>query len=213
MKILVVGSGGREHAIGWKIAQSRRVEQLYFAPGNPGTADLGENLAVSSDDIPGLVKAAQEQGIDLVVVGPEVPLTLGLVDALRAVGISAFGPTRAAAQMEGSKVFAKDFMDRHAIPSARYACFTDFQQAVEYLQTTPGEIVIKASGLAAGKGVILPESEQEARRCGVRYAGQAEFWRSRADDRDRRTPGRRGSIAPGFFRWDHGKSHAAGARP
>ncbi len=162
MKILVVGSGGREHAIGWKIAQSRHVEQLFFAPGNPGTAELGENLAVNSDDIPGLVKAAQDQGIDLVVVGPEVPLTLGLVDALRAAGISSFGPTRAAAQMEGSKVFAKDFMDRHAIPSARYACFTDYQKAVEYLHTTPGEIVIKASGLAAGKGVILPGSEQEA---------------------------------------------------
>ncbi len=162
MKILVVGSGGREHAIGWKIAQSPQVEQLFFAPGNPGTADLGINLAVNSDDIPGLVRAAQNQGIDLVVVGPEVPLTMGVVNALRSAGIRTFGPTKAAAQIEGSKVFAKDFMDRHGIPSAEYACFTDFQKAVEYLDNAPGEIVIKASGLAAGKGVILPGSAQEA---------------------------------------------------
>ena len=162
MKILVVGSGGREHAIGWKIAQSRLVERLFFAPGNPGTAVLGENLAVSIDDIPGLVKAALDNTIDLVVVGPEVPLTLGLVDALRDAGIRTFGPSKAAAQIEGSKVFAKDFMDRHAIPSAGYASFSEFQKAVEYLQNAPWQIVIKASGLAAGKGVILPESDQEA---------------------------------------------------
>ena len=162
MKILIIGSGGREHAIGWKIAQSREVDRLYFAPGNPGTAALGENLAVNSDDLPGLVQAALEKTIDLVVVGPEIPLTLGLVDALRAAGIRTFGPTKAAAQIEGSKVFAKDFMDRHAIPSAGYASFSDFDQAAEYLQTAPWQIVIKASGLAAGKGVILPDSQQEA---------------------------------------------------
>ncbi len=162
MKILVIGSGGREHAIGWKIAQSREVDRLYFAPGNPGTAVLGENLAVSSDDIPGLVRAAIEKTIDLVVVGPEVPLTLGMVDALREAGIRTFGPTKAAAQIEGSKVFAKDFLDRHAIPTAGYSSFSEFEKAAEFLQTAPWQIVIKASGLAAGKGVILPESQQEA---------------------------------------------------
>ncbi len=162
MKILVVGSGGREHAIGWKIAQSHQVESLYFAPGNPGTAVLGENLPVTSDDIPGLVKAAQDKTVDLVVIGPEVPLTLGLADALRAAGIRTFGPSKAAAQIEGSKVFAKDFMDRHAIPTAAYASFSDFQKTVDYIQNIPGQIVIKASGLAAGKGVILPENAQEA---------------------------------------------------
>jgi phosphoribosylamine--glycine ligase/phosphoribosylformylglycinamidine cyclo-ligase len=162
MKILLVGSGGREHAIAWKLARSSRLDYLYIAPGNPGMADLGELLAIESDDIPGLVKAALAHSVQLAVIGPEVPLTMGLADALIAAGIRVFGPTRAAAQIEGSKAFSKAFMARHAIPTARYAVFSDFEAAAAHLKSVDYPVVIKASGLAAGKGVILPETPAEA---------------------------------------------------
>ncbi len=160
MRVLIVGSGGREHAIAWKIAQSSRVSRLFVAPGNAGT--LTYNVAIGAEDIPALVAFANEQEIDLTIVGPEVPLALGLADALRAAGRSVFGPPQAAAQIEASKAFSKAFMARHHIPTARFATFTEFREALKYLLSIDYPIVIKASGLAAGKGVILPDCTDDA---------------------------------------------------
>ncbi len=164
MNILVVGAGGREHAIVWKVAQSPKLTKLYVLPGNPGTAELAENVSdISVDEHAKIAAFCKERQIDLVVVGPEAPLAAGLVDALSAEGIRCFGPKQAAAQIEASKVFAKDFMARHNIPTARYATFSDFDVAARYLEAVDYPIVIKASGLAAGKGVILPQTIEEAR--------------------------------------------------
>jgi phosphoribosylamine--glycine ligase/phosphoribosylaminoimidazole synthetase len=164
LTVLLVGSGGREHALAWKISQSPHLGQLLTTPGNAGTATLGTNYSIPVEDIETIVQFALAKSIDLVVIGPEVPLSLGLVDALHAVGISAFGPTRAAAQIESSKSFAKDFMHRYAIPTASYGVFTEYAQALHFLEEMPGQAVIKASGLAAGKGVYLPDSPAEAGR-------------------------------------------------
>jgi phosphoribosylamine---glycine ligase len=162
MKVLIIGSGGREHAIAWKLAQSSRLTGLYTAPGNPGTAAHGENISLQVDDHAGIVQFCKDKSIDLVVVGPEAPLAAGLADDLRAAGFRVFGPSQAAAEIEASKVFAKAFMLRHAIPTARYAAFTDFAAALAHLRQVDYPLVIKASGLAAGKGVILPETAAEA---------------------------------------------------
>jgi phosphoribosylamine--glycine ligase / phosphoribosylformylglycinamidine cyclo-ligase len=162
MNILLVGSGGREHAIAWKIAQSPRCQQIWIAPGNPGTARLGQNIPVNVEDVDGLVNFAQQNAIDLVIVGPEAALVTGLVDRLHEVGIRAFGPTRQAAQIESSKAFAKAFMQRHNIPTARFSVFASYEDALAYLDQMDQPIVLKTSGLAAGKGVILPESKEEA---------------------------------------------------
>lgn len=162
MNILIVGSGGREHAIAWKIKQSPRVSRLWVAPGNAGTASIAENVVLSTDDVAGLVQFAAGHHIDLAVIGPENALAAGLVDALHEAGIPAFGPTRNAAQIETSKAFSKAFMQRHAIPTARFATFTRIQDALAYLDQVDHAVVIKASGLAAGKGVIIPETRQKA---------------------------------------------------
>ena len=165
MKILLVGSGGREHAIAWKILQSPGVEHLWIAPGNGGTAGLGgpaENVHIAAEDIDTLAGFARAQRVDLTVVGPEVPLAMGIADAFQKLGLKVFGPSRAAAQLESSKAFAKDFMQRHGIPTARFAAFTDYASARRHLQQIDYSVVIKASGLAAGKGVIVPESPAEA---------------------------------------------------
>ncbi len=173
MKVLIVGSGGREHAIAWKVAQSPRVSQLFVAPGNAGTdspqrsVNSGQllavnNVAINAENIPALVAFATEQAIDLTIVGPEVPLALGLADALRAAGRSVFGPSQAAAQIEASKAFSKGFMARQHIPTARFATFSEFREALKYLLSIDYPIVIKASGLAAGKGVILPDCADDA---------------------------------------------------
>jgi phosphoribosylamine---glycine ligase len=164
MNVLVIGSGGREHALVWKVKQSPKLKKLYALPGNPGTAELAENVSdVSMDDHTAIVVFCKEKQIDLVIVGPESPLAAGLVDSLSAAEIRCFGPKRAAAQIEASKVFAKDFMARHHIPTAQYAAFRQFDEAVQYLELLKDPIVIKASGLAAGKGVILPETVDEAK--------------------------------------------------
>jgi phosphoribosylamine--glycine ligase len=163
MNVLIIGSGGREHAIAWKIAQSSRLSSLFIAPGNPGIAALGENLPVRIDDSSGIIQVCREKKIDLVIVGPEAPLAAGLADDLTAAGIRVFGPSRAAAQIEASKVFSKDFMRRHGIPTARYATFNRLDEAIDHLEKTDYPVVLKASGLAAGKGVILPESREQAR--------------------------------------------------
>ena len=162
MKVLIIGSGGREHAIAWKVAQSALLEKLYIAPGNPGTALLGENVAVQVDDHAAIIRLCRDAHIDLVVIGPEAPLAAGLADNLRAAGFKVFGPSRAAAEIEASKVFSKAFMLRHAIPTASYAAFTAFDPALAYLRALPYPVVIKASGLAAGKGVMVPENAAEA---------------------------------------------------
>ena len=163
-RILVAGNGGREHALAWKLAQSPRVARVLVAPGNGGTALAGGkigNVPIAADDIAMLVRLAKDENIELVVVGPEAPLAAGAVDAFRASGIRCFGPSQAAAQLESSKAFAKAFMQRHGIPTARYAVFTDFNAAIDHVHTIDYPVVVKASGLAAGKGVLLPESLSE----------------------------------------------------
>ncbi|MCO4209109.1 phosphoribosylamine--glycine ligase [Aeromonas hydrophila] len=164
MKVLIIGNGGREHALAWKAKQSPLVTRVFVAPGNAGTAHEGsiENVAISATDIPALLAFAKEQRIGLTIVGPEAPLVKGVVDAFRAEGLAIFGPTAAAAQLEGSKAFAKDFLARHAIPTAEYQNFTEVEPALAYLREKGAPIVIKADGLAAGKGVIVAMTLSEA---------------------------------------------------
>lgn len=162
MKVLVIGSGGREHALCWKLSQSEQVSEVYCAPGNPGTAEVAENIAIATDDIPGLVRFAAEKSIDLTVVGPEYPLTLGIADAFEEAGLRVFGPTQAAAQLEGSKSFAKDVMIRAGVPTAKFETFDNKEKALSYLDTTGVPIVVKADGLAAGKGVYVCSEMKDA---------------------------------------------------
>jgi phosphoribosylamine--glycine ligase len=164
MNILIVGSGGREHALAWKASQSPNVTKVFVAPGNPGTAyESGiENVAIAVDNIPALLVFAQDNGIALTIIGPEVPLVLGIVDQFQAAGLKCFGPTAQAAQLEGSKSFCKDFLSRHGIPTAAYQSFTDKDLAIAYIKQQGAPIVVKADGLAAGKGVIVAQTEQEA---------------------------------------------------
>ncbi|MEQ6885458.1 phosphoribosylamine--glycine ligase [Salicola sp. Rm-C-2C1-2] len=164
MQILIIGGGGREHALAWKAAQSPGAEKVHVAPGNAGTArETGvENVAIGAEDIEGLTRFATENAIDLVIVGPEAPLVEGVSDRLREAGIAVFGPSQAAAQLEGSKSFAKDFLARHSIPTGEYQTFSDPESALEYLREKNAPIVIKADGLAAGKGVIVAETLPEA---------------------------------------------------
>jgi len=162
MKILVVGGGGREHALIWKIAQSPLVDTLYCAPGNPGIAAFAMCVHIDADEIDALLDFALNEKIDLTVVGPEVPLTLGIVDRFQAAGLEVFGPSKAAARIEGSKSFSKDLMAKYAIPTAAYRTFTDRDQAVAYIRAQGAPIVVKADGLAAGKGVIVAMSEDQA---------------------------------------------------
>ena len=164
MKILVIGSGGREHALAWKLAQSPRASEVLVAPGNAGTAHEAKcrNVAVKADDIDGLLALAQRENVALTVVGPEAPLVAGVVDRFRATGLRVFGPSTAAAQLEGSKAFAKDFLARHGIPTAFYAVHTEVEAALAYLREKGAPIVIKADGLAAGKGVIVALTLAEA---------------------------------------------------
>ncbi|WP_312458249.1 phosphoribosylamine--glycine ligase [Pseudescherichia sp.] len=164
MKVLVIGNGGREHALAWKAAQSPLVSTVFVAPGNAGTAlePTLQNVAVSATDIAGLLSFAQNEKIDLTIVGPEAPLVIGVVDAFQAAGLKIFGPTQGAAQLEGSKAFTKDFLARHAIPTAEYENFTEIEPALDYLREKGAPIVIKADGLAAGKGVIVAMTLEEA---------------------------------------------------
>lgn len=164
MKILIIGAGGREHALGWKAAQNPNVETVYIAPGNAGTAlePKLENVNIDVEDIEGLVEFAQNNSIELTIVGPEAPLVIGVVDAFRAAKLPIFGPTKDAAQLEGSKAFTKDFLARHKIPTADYANFTEIEPALAYVREKGAPIVIKADGLAAGKGVIVAMTLQEA---------------------------------------------------
>ena len=162
MKILVIGSGGREHALAWKIAQNKQVSRVYVAPGNAGTATNLDMVNVPISSVKDLLEFAQKEQIYLTIVGPEAPLSEGVVDVFRANGLKIFGPTKAAAQLESSKDFAKAFMLRHGIPTAAYATFTDAQKAHDYVIQQGAPIVIKADGLAAGKGVVVAMNEAEA---------------------------------------------------
>ena len=164
MNILIIGGGGREHALGWKVAQSAKIDTVYVAPGNAGTAlePKLQNVAIDVEAIDELVTFAKEKNIGLTIVGPEVPLVMGVVDAFEAAGLKCFGPSKGAAQLEGSKAFTKDFLDRHKIPTAAYGNFTVIEEAVAYVKQQGAPIVIKADGLAAGKGVILAQTETEA---------------------------------------------------
>ena len=164
MKILIVGNGGREHALAWKAKQSAKVEQVYVAPGNAGTAlEAGiENISIAATDIPQLVAFAQREQIDLTIVGPEIPLTMGIVDCFQQAGLPCFGPTAKAAQLEGSKRFCKDFMLKYGIPTAKYQSFSDQDAAIAYIKSEGAPIVVKADGLAAGKGVVVAQDEEQA---------------------------------------------------
>ncbi len=162
MRVLLVGSGGREHALAWKLRQSPLVSDLLIAPGNAGTAALGENVPIKAEDVAGLLELARTRQVDLTVVGPEAPLAAGLTDVFSRQGLLVFGASRAAAEIETSKAFAKDFMARHGIPTAAYRSFTDYEQARQYVGSLAEPPVIKASGLAAGKGVIVCASLDEA---------------------------------------------------
>ncbi|MBF0121938.1 MAG: phosphoribosylamine--glycine ligase [Candidatus Omnitrophica bacterium] len=175
MKILVVGSGGREHALCWKIKQNPKVTELYCAPGNGGIASLAECVDIKADDIIALADFAHEKGIDLTVVGPEVPLVKGIVDLFKEEGLKIFGPSEAAARLEGSKVFAKNFMKRWGIPTAKYATFMDAKAAVAYLANHSYPLVVKASGLAAGKGVIICQNQFEAEEAIQKIMGEKIF--------------------------------------
>jgi phosphoribosylamine--glycine ligase len=166
MRILVVGSGGREHAIAWKCAASDQIEKVLVAPGNAGTArePRVQNRDVAADDIDGLVRLARRERVDLTIVGPETPLVAGIVDAFNEAGLPCFGPTAAAARLEGSKAYTKDFLARHGIPTAAYRNFSELEPALAYIRERGAPIVVKADGLAAGKGVIVAHTTEEALR-------------------------------------------------
>ena len=170
MKLLLLGSGGREHALAWKIAQSPKIEKLYIAPGNAGTARVGENVPLKADDFDGIRRFVLEQGVDMVVVGPEDPLVKGIYDYFKAdpelASVPVIGPSRAGAVLEGSKEFAKGFMERHGIPTARYRSFTaeTLDEGLAFLETLEAPYVLKADGLCAGKGVLILSTLDEARR-------------------------------------------------
>jgi phosphoribosylamine--glycine ligase len=164
MKILIIGGGGREHALAWKCAQSSNVEQVFVAPGNAGTQTEHKtrNLDIGAEDVDALLAAVRRDAIDLTIVGPEAPLASGVVDAFQAAGERCFGPSKAAARLEASKIFTKEFLKRHAIPTAAYQTFSDIAQAERYIRSRAAPIVIKADGLAAGKGVTVARTQSEA---------------------------------------------------
>jgi len=162
MKVLIIGSGGREHTLAWKISQSPLLTKLYAAPGNAGIASIAECKNIKADDIQGLADLAKKEKIDLTVVGPEAPLVAGITDVFRSPGLAVFGPTKQAAQLEGSKAFAKEQMTKFGIPTADYQIFSDINEAKHYVIETEMPVVIKADGLAAGKGVVICENSQDA---------------------------------------------------
>lgn len=162
MKILVIGSGGREHALCWQISKSKKVKEIYCAPGNGGTAQVGQNIDIEVDDIEGLIQFVKKEDIDLTVVGPELPLVMGIVDRFQEEGLKIFGVNKECAQLEASKDFSKKFMEKYNIPTARYETFTELNQALEGIGSFNYPLVIKADGLCAGKGVIICENQREA---------------------------------------------------
>jgi phosphoribosylamine---glycine ligase len=182
MNILIIGGGGREHALAWKAAQSPLAERVYVTPGNGGTAlEPGlENVPIASDDLDGLLRFATERSVGLAIVGPEVPLVAGVVDAFDAAGLRCFGPSKAAAQLEGSKAFAKSFLARHGIPTAAYGVFSEVEPALDYLDKVGAPIVVKADGLAAGKGVVVAQDLPTARAAVRDMLGAGRFGKAGA---------------------------------
>lgn len=181
MRVLVVGQGGREHALAWKLKQSPKVREVFCAPGNAGTDEDVQNVAIADSDSAELVRFCRKSKIDLAVVGPEGPLCAGLADTLRAEGIAVFGPTKEAAELEGSKVFCKQLLQKAKIPTASFRIFDDFERFTEYVNANPGPCVVKADGLAAGKGAIVCDHDEEALAAGHRILVDREF--GRAGDR------------------------------
>lgn len=175
MKVLVIGSGGREHALVWKLAQSPSVKKIFCAPGNPGIAELAQCVDIQAEDINGLLAFAKKEKINLTVPGPEAPLVAGIADVFNREGIAIFGPTKAGAALEGSKIFAKDLMRRHMIPTGEYRTFSSLKAANEYLENVNGRVVVKADGLAAGKGVVVCEDRAEAAEAVLRMLEGGEF--------------------------------------
>ena len=177
MKILVIGGGGREHALAWKLSQSSKVSKIFVAPGNAGTANepKTQNVAIDAEDIAGLEKFAQQENIDLTIVGPEAPLVAGIVDNFTNLSLPIFGPTAATAQLEGSKSFAKQFMQQNGIPTGGYAVFTNYNEAANYISGQSFPLVIKADGLAAGKGVVIAQNAQEALQCAEHMLSGSSF--------------------------------------
>ena len=177
MKVLIVGGGGREHALAWKIAHSNKVAKVFVAPGNAGTANetKTENIAIDAEDIPALKSFALEHKIDLTVVGPEAPLVAGIVDEFQKDALKIYGPSAATAQLEGSKAFAKEFMQKHGIPTGAYAVFTDYKSAENYISSQSFPLVIKADGLAAGKGVVIAKHLDEALQCAKQMLSGSSF--------------------------------------
>src|SRR5688572_17475342 len=155
MKVLIVGGGGREHALAWKIASSEHVTELISAPGNPGMAHLGETVTVKADDLEGLANLADERSVDLTVVGPEIPLVAGITDVFEKRGLRVFGPSKAAARIEGSKVFCREIAERSGVPMAPGGSFSDPDEAIDFARSLGGKLVVRADGLAAGKGVLI----------------------------------------------------------
>ena len=162
MRILVVGGGGREHAICWKLSKEANVEKIYCAPGNAGISNVAECIDIGDSDIENLLKFAKENQIDLTIVGPEIPLVAGIVDVFEKEGLKIFGPNKKCAQLEGSKSFSKDFMIRHNLPTAKYKEYTNLDEAITEIDSFGYPVVIKADGLAAGKGVVIPENREDA---------------------------------------------------
>jgi phosphoribosylamine--glycine ligase len=176
MNVLVIGNGGREHALAWKLAQSQRCKQVFIAPGNAGTAQVGRNVDIAATDFPKLIRFAKENDVGLTVVGPEIPLVLGIVDAFQAAGLKIFGPSKAAAELEGSKVFCKDLLRNADVPTADYRAFNNVDRALTFLRDREDvPVVVKADGLAAGKGVIVCAGRAEALEAVERIGKQLEF--------------------------------------
>ena len=177
MKVLIIGGGGREHALAWKIAQSTKVSNVFVAPGNAGTANESKtkNVSIDAEDITALKQFAQDESIDLTIVGPEAPLVAGIVDEFQKHALTIYGPNAATAQLEGSKAFAKEFMQTNRIPTGEYAVFTDYQEAESYISSKSFPIVIKADGLAAGKGVVIAETLQQALECAKQMLSGTSF--------------------------------------
>lgn len=175
MKILVVGSGGREHAVCWKLAQSNKAEKIYCAPGNAGIGDVAECVDIKAEDIDEICRFAVEEGIDMAVIGPEVPLAMGITDALNAAGVRVFGPNKKCSRLEASKAFTKAFLARHNIPTAGYKEFTDKQELLKAVGIYGYPMVIKADGLAAGKGVVIAENEEDAKKAIEEMMGERVF--------------------------------------
>lgn len=175
MKVLVVGAGGREHAIAWKLSQSPRIDKLFCAPGNGGISDIAECLDIGVLDTEGIIKACKENNVDLVIVAPDDPLAKGMVNALTEAGIRAFGPTREAALIESSKSFSKNLMKKYGIPTAKFEAFSDINKALEYIENQKYPVVVKADGLALGKGVIICNTEEEAREAVISIMDRKKF--------------------------------------